>query len=75
VLLSDNRSNNSSEKSNLDNSIKRKYLFEPYTLNEYKQKYENGLSMKKLGGLGANIGGEDWRIRQKLLERKKQYSE
>ena len=75
VLLSDNRSNNSSEKSNLDNSIKRKYLFEPYTLNEYKQKYENGLSMKKLGGLGANIGGEDWRIRQKMLERKKQYSE
>ena len=75
VLLSDNRSNNSSEKNNLDYSIKRKYLFEPYTLNEYKQKYENGLSMKKLGGLGANIGGEDWRIRQKLLERKKQYSE
>ena len=75
VLLSDNRSNNSSEKNNLDYSIKRKYLFEPYTLNEYKQKFENGLSMKKLGGLGANIGGEDWRIRQKLLERKKQYSE
>lgn len=75
VLLSDNRTNNSNEKNNLDNSIKRKYLFEPYTLNEYKQKYENGLSLKKLGGLGANIGGEDWRIRQKMLERKKQYSE
>ena len=75
VLLSDNRSNNSSDKSNMDNSIKRKFLFEPYTLNEYKQRYENGLSLKKLGGLGANIGGEDWRIRQKMLERKKQYSE
>jgi len=75
VLLSDNRSYNSSEKSNMDNSLKRNFLFEPYTLDEYKQRYENGLSMKKLGGLGANIGGEDWRIRQKMLERKKQYSE
>ena len=75
VLLSDNRSYNSSEKSNMDNSLKRNFLFEPYTLDEYKQRYDNGLSMKKLGGLGANIGGEDWRIRQKMLERKKQYSE
>jgi len=75
VLLSDNRSYNSSEKNNMDNSLKRNFLFEPYTLDEYKQRYDNGLSMKKLGGLGANIGGEDWRIRQKMLERKKQYSE
>ena len=68
--LSENKSNDSNIK-----SYNRKIDFEPYTLDEYNQKYKNDKLRKKLGGLGANIGGEAWRNRQMLLERKKQYSE
>ena len=72
-LSSDNRTNISSNYKK--NNEKRKVIYEPYTLIEYKKKYENNRNRKLLGGLGANIGGEDWINRQKILERKRQYSE
>ena len=62
---------NSSEKINLN--TRKNISFKPYTLAQYKNKYEN--NFKKLGGLGANLGGEDWDKRQKLFERKKHYSD
>ena len=71
-----NESQISENKSN-DSNIKlynRKIDFEPYTLDDYRQKYQND-NFRKLGGLGADIGGDAWRNRQMLLERKIQYSE
>ena len=74
TLSSDNKRNfSSNDKINLNKSYKRKIIYEPYTLVDYKKKYNNNI--KLLGGLGANIGGEEWVYRQKQLERKKQYSE
>ena len=76
--MAENRINysNSNDKNNdIIKAYKRKIIFEPYTLDDYRQKFENHYTQKKLGGLGANIGGEEWKVRQKLLERKKQYSE
>ena len=67
--LSENKSNDSNIK-----LFNRKIDFEPYTLDDYRQKYQND-NFRKLGGLGADIGGDAWRNRQILLERKKQYSE
>ena len=77
-IMAENRINysNSNDKNNdIIKAYKRKIIFEPYTLDDYRKKFENHYTQKKLGGLGANIGGEDWKVRQKLLERKKQYSE
>ena len=75
-LSSENKSViSSSDKINLSKSNKRKIIYEPYTLNDYKRKYEKMNKNRKIfGGLGANIGGEDWINRQKRLERKKQYA-
>jgi hypothetical protein len=67
--LSENKSNDSNSK-----LYNRNIDFEPYTLEEYKEKYQNG-KLRKLGGLGADIGGDAWRNRQMLFERKIQYSE
>ena len=77
-IMAENRINysNSNDKNNdIIKAYKRKIIFEPYTLDDYRKKFENHYTQKKLGGLGANIGGEEWKVRQKLLERKKQYSE
>ena len=41
---------------------------------QYKNKYEKN-NLKILGGLGANLGGEEWNKRQRLFERKKRYSD
>jgi hypothetical protein len=71
---SENIKNNLSEKMNLK---QRKHInFKPFTLQQYKNKYENNNNIKiLLGGLGANLGGEEWNKKKKILERKKQYSE
>ena len=71
-LTNESRSN---DKIILNDTNKRKIIYEPYTLVEYKKKYDNLKNDKKLGGLGANLGGEEWVKRQKLMERKKQYSD
>ena len=76
ALSSENKINyTSNNKINLNKSYKNKITYEPYTLIDYKNKFENINNRKLLGGLGANIGGEEWVDRQKKLERKKQYSE
>jgi len=64
--------NNSSEKINLTKRKKIEYI--PYTLNQYKSKYEKN-NLKIFGGLGPNLGGEEWNKRQKIFERKKRYSD
>ena len=69
----DNGKNNSSEKINL--RTRKNIEFKPYTLEQYKNKYEKNNNLKIFGGLGANLGGEEWNKRQKLLERKKHYSD
>ena len=64
--------NNSTEKINI---TKRKNIeYKPYPLVQYKNKYEKN-NLKILGGLGANLGGEEWNKRQRLFERKKRYSD
>ena len=56
------------------NPIKKNVLnYRSYSLKDYRNKYTNE-KMIDFGGLGANLGGEDWQKRQKLLERKKEYS-
>ena len=62
-------------KKNKKNSIRKNFLnLRSYSKNDYRKKYENQ-KINSLGGLGANIGGEEWQKRQKLLEKKKQYSD
>ena len=75
--ISENRSIiSSNDKININKENQRKIIYEPYTLIDYKKKYEKSNRERKLlGGLGANIGGEEWVNRQKRLERKRQYSE
>ena len=44
-------------------------------MQQYKNKYENNNNLRiSLGGLGPNIGSDDWNKRHKILERKKLYS-
>ena len=66
-----------------NNSLDKKYKYNPtqknllkyqsYTIKDYRDKYFNE-KIKDFGGLGANLGGEEWKKRQRLLERKKDYS-
>ena len=68
---SENGKNNSKEKTKLK---RKKINFKPYTLEQYINKYENK-SPVILGGLGANLGGDEWNKRQDMVERKKIYSD
>ena len=71
---SDNGKNNSSEKNNI--KLHRLINFKPYTLEQYKNKYENNNNKRIiLGGLGPNLGGKEWDKKQKLYEWKKHYSD
>ena len=57
-----------------DNPPKNNILsYRSYSLKDYKNKYQNE-KMNNFGGLGANLGGDEWQRRQNLLERKKDYS-
>ena len=57
-----------------DNHPKNNILsYRSYSLKDYKNKYQNE-KMDNFGGLGANLGGDEWQRRQNLLERKKDYS-
>ena len=71
---SDNGKNNSTGKINL---IKQKNInFKPYTLEQYKNKYENNNNIRVfLGGLGPNLGSEEWNKKHKMAERKKHYAD
>ena len=71
---SDNGKNNSTGKINL---IKQKNInFKPYTLEQYKNKYENNNNIRVfLGGLGPNLGNEEWNKKHKMVERKKHYAD
>ena len=47
--------------------------YRSYNIKDYMDKYKNQ-KMSNFGGLGPNIGGDEWMKRQKLLDRKKEYS-
>ena len=48
--------------------------YKPYTLKEYKEKHDNDPKMLKMGGLGANIGTEDWVKRNNKLKAMKDFA-
>ena len=64
-----NPNNNSSQKVE-----KRKVNYKPKSLKEYKEKYNNGIKEHR-GGLGANIGGEEWEHKKEQNMKVKKYSE
>ena len=53
---------------------KRKVNYKPKSLKEYKEKYNNGIKEHR-GGLGANIGGEEWEHKKEKNMKVKKYSE
>ena len=53
---------------------KKKVNYKPKSLKEYKQKYNNGTKEHR-GGLGANIGGEEWEHKKEQNLKVKKYSE
>ena len=66
--------NNTIEQNYRNNQKKNNTLnYRVYSIKDYRSKYKNE-KIGKFGGLGANIGGEEWTKRQNLLERKKEYS-
>ena len=68
---SENGKNNSKEKTKLK---RNKINFKPYTLEQYINKYENKNPVI-LGGLGANLGGDEWNKKKDMNERKRIYSD
>eukprot|EP00347_Sterkiella_histriomuscorum_P023753 403333506 len=48
-------------------------IYKPYTVKEYKQMVTTQQS-SKLGGLGANIGGEDWEKAKRKQEQAAEYA-
>ena len=71
---SDNGKNNSREKLNFKSP--KHINFKPYTLEQYKNKYGNNNNIRIfLGGLGPNLGSEEWNKKHKMIERKKHYSD
>ena len=53
---------------------KKKVNYKPKSLKEYKQKYNSGIKEHR-GGLGANIGGEEWEHKKEQNLKVKKYSE
>ena len=53
---------------------KKKVNYKPKSLKEYKEKYNNGIKEHR-GGLGANIGGEEWEHKKEQNMKVKKYSE
>ena len=53
---------------------KKKVNYKPKSLKEYKEKYNNGVKEHR-GGLGANIGGEEWEHKKEQNMKVKKYSE
>lgn len=71
---SENDKNNSKEKKSL--KLQKNINFKPYTLEQYKRKYENNNNMRLiLGGLGPNLGGKEWNEKKKMNDIKKIYSD
>ena len=56
------------------NPEKKKVNYKPKSLKEYKEKYNNGIKEHR-GGLGANIGGEEWEHKKEQNMKVKKYSE
>lgn len=50
-----------------------KDTYKPYTLKEYKERHADGAQLK-MGGLGANIGTDDWVMRNSKLQAMKNFA-
>ena len=59
---------------NVEQKEKKKINYKPKSLKEYKEKYNNGIKEHR-GGLGANIGGEEWEHKKEQNLKVKKYSE
>jgi hypothetical protein len=59
---------------NFEQKEKKKVNYKPKSLKEYKEKYNNGIKEHR-GGLGANIGGEEWEHKKEQNMKVKKYSE
>lgn len=61
-----------------DIQSRRSANYKPYTLREYKQKFSDGttdeFTYKMRGGLGADIGGENWTKEHEKRERMKHFA-
>ena len=66
-----NNQNFNENKNNKDNKI---ISYKPKSLKEYKEKYMNKKE-KERGGLGANIGTEEWEKKEKIKKKVKEFSE
>lgn len=64
------RSRISASPSSFNKSLNRSQ-FKPYTINDYLKLKPN--KYYKLGGLGANIGGDDWIKKKDSMEKRKKY--
>jgi hypothetical protein len=48
----------------------RKSAYRPYTLKEYKESKDvQGKALTQLGGLGPNLGGEEWQKKREKIEK------
>lgn len=71
ITQSPNELKESRSKSAKNNISKDNYV--PYTLKDYKE-IEDGLTKLNRGGLGANIGTEDWNKKFEKIQKIKDYS-
>jgi len=57
-------------------STRRSVNYKPYTLREYKDMStkEEPFTYKTRGGLGANIGGDEWTKQQEKRQRMKEFA-
>jgi len=55
-------------------STKRTTNYKPYSLNEYKEMQSTSNSYK-FGGLGANVGSDDWEKARKKQEMQRSFAQ
>ncbi len=69
---------NSAAKPSIDSKSgsRRSVNYKPYTLREYKDMSNKEVNFveKKRGGLGANIGGDEWQKQQEKRQRMKEFA-
>ncbi|KAL4493472.1 hypothetical protein ABPG72_007480 [Tetrahymena utriculariae] len=65
----DNTNKSLNEMPSSSNSLSN---YKPYTLNEYKSIQKN--ANYKLGGLGPNVGNEDWQQKKEQLEKRQEFA-
>ena len=57
---------------NTSSSTNNNAIYKPYSVKEYKQVQQN--AQQKLGGLGPNIGGDEWEKAKRKQEQIQEYA-